>query len=430
MPDSTTINLKSPTIVELTLTGKCNHRCSHCFNPWRSDEEMQAFRKTLTKREIDIIAEELSINEVFHIVLSGGEPLTEFKTTLYALDAFTNKGFSVALNSNLSLLNLQKINELNKYDVDFLLTSLPSSNKKTTNGILQVKAFDRIIEGIRLCVENKLPVGINSVINKTNIDEVYETARFLSGIGVKYFFASVAIPPNYDPYNKQYFLTDKDIVKLGKTLLSIESDFGLEVSTVTPLPLCVLKDAHEFRSITQKACTGGITHCTISNNGDIVACSHESEPYGNVFKDGLKSAWERMEVWRNGSNLNNDCRHCDFLAICGGECRILSESYPNRPFSKQVLESERLRIDTDVKLPTGIFKFNEESRFRSESFGGTVCLNGTKNIFLNQEGVSLYHLLQDLNSFTLDQLEEYVEVDQELITAIGNFISNEIILIN
>lgn len=427
--DDIAINIKAPTIVELTITGKCNHKCLHCYNPWRTEVERELSNKTLTREQIDYIFEECKKNEVFHIVLSGGEPITEFETTMYALKKFSEGGFSVALNSNLSLLNYSHIEQLKACSINFLLTSLPSSNKEICTEIIQVNTFNKIVEGIELCIKNGINVGVNTVINKKNINTVFETAQYLASLGINSFFASIAIPPYYDLENSDYQLSDDDIKELGDILVRITDVLKMKVSTVTPLPLCVLKDVYYYRNITTKSCTGGITHCTISNNGDITACSHEDRPYGNIFNEGLKESWKKMEIWRNGDNLNYNCASCDYLKICGGECRVLTKSLPDRKYDKQVVNADKIRID-NITVPEGEFSLNPTMRFRTEKFGGTVCIEGTKNVFLSHDGVVLLELLMEMKQFNMESLDEYIEIDDVLLEALNNFISNDIVIVN
>ena len=69
----------APTCVNLEITEACNVKCKHCYNPWR-DEHAGKFSLDIDK--IDFLIKEFVDNGVFHVILSGGEPLSKFKVML------------------------------------------------------------------------------------------------------------------------------------------------------------------------------------------------------------------------------------------------------------------------------------------------------------------------------------------------------------
>ena len=46
-----------------------------CYNPWR---EEHAGKFNLNKDKIDYLIDEFIKNKVFHVILSGGEPLAKY----------------------------------------------------------------------------------------------------------------------------------------------------------------------------------------------------------------------------------------------------------------------------------------------------------------------------------------------------------------
>ena len=70
------IRPNSPINVQLELTDVCNHACVHCYNNWRS--YYPELMKKPNSEDIKIlfkIGQRVIDADVFHIVLSGGEPL-------------------------------------------------------------------------------------------------------------------------------------------------------------------------------------------------------------------------------------------------------------------------------------------------------------------------------------------------------------------
>ena len=69
------LEIKAPTVANLEITELCNVKCKHCYNPWR-DETMGINSLDLLKIKNDKTIKKLG---VFHVVLSGGEPMSNFK---------------------------------------------------------------------------------------------------------------------------------------------------------------------------------------------------------------------------------------------------------------------------------------------------------------------------------------------------------------
>ena len=78
------VELASPTSVDIAITKKCNHKCVHCYNVWRTDDDSQELKKVLTDQQVEIITNELVKNNVWRATLTGGEPLAELDV-LYKL---------------------------------------------------------------------------------------------------------------------------------------------------------------------------------------------------------------------------------------------------------------------------------------------------------------------------------------------------------
>ena len=74
--------IQSPTVVNLELTELCNVKCKHCYNPWR-DESMGILSLNLVKMKK--IINHLSEIGVFHVILSGGEPMSNYDILIEAM---------------------------------------------------------------------------------------------------------------------------------------------------------------------------------------------------------------------------------------------------------------------------------------------------------------------------------------------------------
>ena len=92
----------APTTVNFELTEICNVKCRHCYNPWR-DESMG--ENSVDNSKLDRIIKEFSDAKVFHVILTGGEPMSNFDILVKAIKKLKDNNISVSCNSNLILAN-------------------------------------------------------------------------------------------------------------------------------------------------------------------------------------------------------------------------------------------------------------------------------------------------------------------------------------
>lgn len=418
------ISLSAPTSVELTLTKACNHKCLHCYNPWR--EQADCKTSGFTKEQLDIIACELKKNDVWHVTLSGGEPLMRPDVLINAAKALKEAGITFSMNTNLTLMTEELARTL-KEDLEWstlILTSLPSIQPELCDTITQIPgSYDRILKGISICKDYGFRVGINIVISQKNKADLANIQEFIAKNRIDYLCISIVIPPAYDNENPDYYLNNEDICNLANSLMEIKRKYGVDVDSITPLPICILKDVNKYMEIIATTCSAGLTRCTIDTDGNIFACSHEEEPYGNIFVDGLKPAWEKMTNWRLGEKLNPECKECKYLAICGGECRMMKNQdnqYYKLDKNADILY-EPPGADSTIEFST-IFTVNHNVKIRKEDFGAAIRV-AYSEYFITEEILQLYYLLSELDTFKVAELFVHVD-DSELLTEVLTYLED------
>ena len=415
---------KSPIRIDLVLNQDCNHKCLHCYNPWRDSCQQNAI--SLTSAEIDdkiaVIARELKEAETWSVILTGGEPLLHPDVLFKSIEALSSLGISMSINTNLTLITPDIIDILvNKYHWEnIILTSLPSINEELCDEITQVKgSYRRIVDNIDLCISCGLKIGINTVITKKNIGDLQYYCDFVRQHHIDYVSISTVIPPAYDVSNPIYYLDNNDIIKIADTLLDLKNINEIEIGSVTPLPLCVLKDANKYMPVLDTTCLAGVNKCTVDLTSGIVhACAHEEEGYGNIFTDGLQYCWKKMGKWAEKTHLNPECADCKWLFICGGECRMvlcgnrLKTAYVLDREADVIFGSNQYQSAIDWPKNDELLQINKTFKFRKESFGYIVRCGFTETVL----SVSLFELCQRLRekeSFCINDLSEYIEnIDQ------------------
>ena len=152
----------------------------------------------LTIDQFDYLLEEFISNGVFHVILSGGEPLVNYKLLLYAIPKLLDNNISISLNSNVSLITKEKAKQLREIGLDHILASWYSTDPKTTSHITQVKdAQDKVIEGIKTCIDAGIRMSVNTIAFSYYKFSL-RSGKVLAELGVQQFIAHRVIPPAYE----------------------------------------------------------------------------------------------------------------------------------------------------------------------------------------------------------------------------------------
>ena len=417
------VELSSPTSVDIAITKKCNHRCVHCYNVWRTDGDNSDIHKVLTDKQVEKITSELVKNNVWRATLTGGEPLAELSVLYNFITSLTEHGITLGMNTNLSLMTdeiARHLTEKLHWD-NILLTSLPGLLPEICDQITQVSgSYDRIVRGIDICQKYNIPVGINIVVSKKNMFELERLYDFVSNHKVDYVSITRAIAPLYDQDNPSFFLDEKEIRYIADILEQVHSRFGISVGSVTPFPLCILKDITKYQDIVSASCAAGISRCSIDAiTGDITACTHEERSYGNIYREGLKYAWDNMYEWRQGLLVNEECRNCEMLAFCGGECRMIAGTEAHVKY--------HLNKNADIKYTpyAPIAPVNKDTefliskyvRYRREPFGG-ILRCAENECYVTETIILLYEMIKDRRQIKVSDFFKFCEENVYLYDAI------------
>lgn len=422
MSELIALELSSPTAIDFVITSQCNHHCLHCYNPWRATNK-PGYNSNLEKslyEHVDLIISKLIEHDIWSVTITGGEPLTNPKLLFYIIESLNSSNIAYGLNSNLSLMTEEIAKKLIELDFkSLILTSLPAVSADICDYITQNKdSHTNIMRGIEICLRHDIDVGINMVVTKRNISDLAKLTYFVKDNKISYVSISSVIPPSYDLNNLDYHLSKNDLFHIANTLIEIKSILGIEVNSVIPFPLCILKNHEKYKSVLSTTCSAGISKCAIElESGNIYACTHEEIPYGNIYDNGLMDAWQNMKSWRNSDKLNPNCLKCDYLAICGGECRMLSKcKYVDYSLIPNI-EIEIAPPQFPVITERDEFVLSKKLVLREEVFGAVIHTNFEEK-YITKPIVQLIEVLTRIGTFSISELEEYVSIDDNLINAL------------
>lgn len=389
-------DLRYPPFVHWEVTPECNHNCIHCYNYWRKDEEKAASMRTVfTEEHYMAIAKKFVEQKAHTVVVTGGEPLLVFNKIKSVIDFLKANGINISINTNAALINDEIIAFVRKHDIS-LFISFPCHDAETCDFITDSKgSLNRILKSLDKLVASEVRFTLNIVASKANIEYLSDTVQFLKDKYniKKVYITRVGKPVNSDSSFDKYLLSYDDLCKVQDVCVETKFERGIEVDTGCPYTLCSINSQKSFELFGyKKICTAGKTSYAVDTFGNVKACPRDSNIYGNILKEDFSEIWKRMEAWRDGSLLPEECKECKLRSICKGGCRV--DAYP---FTHNLNSLDTTaRIDN---LPIKYTKFEEKIDY---SDNDVFVVNSFKSV---EEDIG----------FRLSYKQAYVYVTRELM---------------
>ncbi|MBS8122356.1 radical SAM/SPASM domain-containing protein [Candidatus Vampirococcus lugosii] len=412
--------LSAPLSMQIEVTSSCNVSCIHCYNSWQITDRNHIH---LDIEKAKIIIEQLKKAGVFHVGITGGEPLIKKDVVLFLIEQLSEHGISCSLNSNVMLLTKKLAQELKSKGLRSILTSLTSYDSKVHDQITGKEGnFNKVISGIKTALDEDIKIGVNMVLTKLNIDHVYETGNFLKELGVKSFFATKGSWPANIPNFMDYAVDKDDVILSLSDLVRLKKEQGLYVDILECYPLCLLSEIPEFAEFSRHKCTAGITSSIIGADGEVRPCTHADMSYGNIFQKNLDEIWQNMQEWRNGDLIPETCVSCEYLSKCTGGCRMEAKGTTGEinqmdPYAKPVnrkkihllLEQNKIKV---TSLLGEKLRVSPNIIFREENDGYILSLGYANTMVTRDSGYLLKRLLKK-DYFSLSELSSEIGIDEK-----------------
>lgn len=387
--------LSLPLTAQLEITDSCNHRCIHCYN---LDSEIKNRPTHSVDDEIVLAcAQKLVDNDIFGVVITGGEPLLKKVLTKKVIALLRDNQIKVSLNSNLILLDDDFISFLKDRKIT-VLTSCPSGIPSSYKKLVGVDNFAVFESNVSKLVAAGVRFSVNMVITKDNLNEIIQTAERIKQIGCK-SFAATPMGLNVEYPRLDLLLSVEEVRKVISDLLWIETNLELKVDILEALPKCVFPEhvLLEEHSFLNRKCQAGRTVIAVSCNGDVRPCAHNPYSYGNILKEDLHTIWQKMDAWRSAQYVPSDCQDCSWVNRCNGGCRTSAKVFWGDWNKKDMWCTGLLRTKPPVFHP------------QKEILSSNTCLHINSLLKVrkeDEEAYVVYNVADDV-SFMVNQ--EYYE---------------------
>ena len=271
--------LTRPLTAQLELTHDCNLSCPHCYTEEPTTE--------LQPHHYQLLARTLANEGVFHVTLTGGEPLTQRERLANALVELRDTETITTINSNLTLLTLEDVQLWQDSRVASVMTTLNSHSEHTHNKTTNTESFKQTLRGLEQLAS--MPTVVNMVVQKANKDDVYQTGKFVHGLGIKGFTIGHIVSPRER-------LTKGEVVQTLEQVRELVDETGLQFKLQIALPFCAV-EPHLRPLLETSGCSAARTTVQINPYGEVTPCPMVRTSHGNVLTEGLDVIWERMSDW-------------------------------------------------------------------------------------------------------------------------------------
>lgn len=411
--------LQYPVNIDWEVTSSCNHSCIHCYNHWRFDASSTNSANSSVPH-LDI-ARKIAASKPVTVQITGGEPLLVWNEIAPAARYLRSKDISVGLNTNASLVTDEIATTLKNLDIKAFV-SIPCSREDVFNKIVGSRnAMSAVVAGIDSLLSRNVDVSLNMVVTKSNLPFIFETAKYTKErFGAQYFSATKAcFPCNASTDFLDQILNRKEFNTMLDELGRIKEELGMRVDSAWVYSLCGIDSQDKINQLGPfRRCRCGCFDFVVDSTGMIKACGCNALSYGQILDTSFTEAIRRMEAWRDGSILPEECKLCHLFQECGGGCRSEAlaihgcfDSFDSTasPFTeKLVLIPEETEFHSQKDL---LYRLNAPVK-RIED-GKTIRISKGPNC--EYISSSFYEFLEKQDSFSAIDLQQNSRQDSRLV---------------
>lgn len=161
-------------VVIWNLIRRCNLTCKHCYSI-SADKD---FAGELSTDEVFTVMDDLRGFHVPVLILSGGEPL--LRPDIFDISHRAKQmGFYVGLSTNGTLVDENNIDAIAGAGYDYVGISIDGMHETHDRFRRKDGAFEQAINGIRLCRERGIKVGLRFTLTRDNAAELPDILQLM-----------------------------------------------------------------------------------------------------------------------------------------------------------------------------------------------------------------------------------------------------------
>ncbi|MBI4003582.1 MAG: TIGR04053 family radical SAM/SPASM domain-containing protein [Candidatus Omnitrophica bacterium] len=313
---------QTPFIAIWETTQACDLACVHC----RAEAQPLPLPGELTHGEGLALINEIAELGTKVLVLSGGDPLKR-ADLLDLIRHGKSRGLRMAtIPAATPLLDRGAVDALKAAGLDQMALSLDAATPEDHDRFRGAAgAFEKTVAAIQWAHDVELPVQINSVMSRHNVDDVDRLVELVRGLGIVFWEVFFLVPvgrgaqlpglsaEQYEQvFAKLYHVAQqvRFIVKITEAphfrRYYYEQRLQGPSGTIGQAPLAV---------------NAGKGFVFIAYNGEVYPSGFLPLSCGNIRRSPLRTIYQTsplMQALRDPNRLKGRCGVCEYRAICGG----------------------------------------------------------------------------------------------------------------
>lgn len=334
---------ENPFIVIWELTRACQLKCLHC----RAEAQYKRDPRELSFEEGKVLIDQIYEMNNPLLVFTGGDPLMRedvFEIAKYAVDKGVRVSMTPSATPNVTKAAIEKAKEVGLSRWAF---SLDGPNAKIHDHFRGTAgSFDLTIERIKYLHELEIPVQINTVISRYNIDYLDEMAKVVEELKCVLWSVFFLVPTGRGQQSDMISPVEHEKVFQWLYDLSKRVPFDIKTTAAQHYRRVVIQqkikekhaengDIQYLNALTQQGLTGSIDGLGrapkgVNDGNGFLFISHIGDVYpsgllpikaGNVREQPLADIYRDSPVFKNLRNpdqYKGKCGVCEFRYVCGG----------------------------------------------------------------------------------------------------------------
>ena len=180
-----------PLWYDLRISNNCNLSCIMCGPKYSS-----TWGKKKGEEDVHLLYEsdvEISPN-AYKIQLAGGEPFM-IKKFAKMLSEIENTDCEIVVNTNATIVTKPLFEQLKRFKNVWIVVSVDGYGE-LNDRIREGSNWNTVVKNMKMFMDNGLNVLVNTVLQRDNVNHLYELGHFLESIGIDDWIISPLFSPN------------------------------------------------------------------------------------------------------------------------------------------------------------------------------------------------------------------------------------------
>lgn len=334
---------RDPFIVIWELTRACQLKCLHC----RAEAQYRRDPRELSFDEGKALIDQIKDMNGAMLVFTGGDPLERadvFDIAEYAVKQGVRVSMTPSATPNVTKEAIEKAKEVGLSRWAFSLDGPTAEIHDHFRGT--AGSFDLTMERIKYLHELKIPVQINTVISRYNIDHLEEMAKLVEELECVLWSVFFLVPTGRGQTSDMISPVQHEQVFSWLYKLSKRVPFDIKTTAGQHYRRVVIqqkkREAKEQQTeiqyldaLTEQGLTGSIDGLGrapkgVNDGNGFIFISHIGDVYpsgllpikvGNIREQSLSDIYRNSPVLqelRNPDLYKGKCGQCEFRHVCGG----------------------------------------------------------------------------------------------------------------